>query len=45
MTNETSDLIARIARLEYRINELEAVILMLQQRLAANEQSLGQRWF
>jgi hypothetical protein len=44
-TTEESDLIARIARLEYLVNELEQVILSLQTRIAAAEQGIGQRWF
>ena len=44
MTNETSDLLMRIAALEAIANELQQIILKLQQRAAAVEQGLGQRW-
>ncbi|AGA28375.1 hypothetical protein [Singulisphaera acidiphila] len=44
MTNETSDLVMRIATLEAIANELEQIVLKLQQRIAAAEQGLGQRW-
>lgn len=44
MSVETSDLLTRIAALERLANELEQLVLKLQERLAAAEQSLSQRW-
>ena len=44
MSAETSELLARIAALESLANELEQLVIKLQERLAAAEQSVSQRW-
>jgi len=44
MSVETSELIDRIAALERIANELEQLVLKLQERLGAAEQSVSQRW-
>jgi peptidoglycan hydrolase CwlO-like protein len=45
MSSEASEVYVRIQRLEYLITQLEIRLKFLQERIAATEQSLAQRWF